>query len=80
MIRSYTLAMESRIDLFAKFGGTRPMARALGSNPGTVHSWKRARRIPAGWQPTILARAAELRIDVSAEDVMFPFPEDRAVR
>lgn len=72
--------MDARIDLFAKFGGVRPMARKLGANPFTVAGWKRKRRVPAAHQATILNRAAELGIDVSAEDVMFPFPEDRGLR
>ena len=72
--------MDSRIDLFSKFGGVRPMARKLAASPFTVAGWKRARRVPATWQPRVLCRAAELGIDVSAEDVMFPFPEDRALR
>lgn len=69
----------NRPNLFETFGGTRPMARAIGSNPGTVHSWKRARRVSPAWQPIVLRRAAELGLDVTAEDVMFPFPEDRGL-
>lgn len=69
--------MDERIDLFSKFGGIRPMARKLSAAVGTVNSWKRARRIPAPWQPRVLRVAQELGIDVTAEDVMFPFPADR---
>lgn len=54
------------------------MARALGiREASTVHYWKRTRRIPASWQAIVLHRARELGIEVTAEDVMFPFPEDR---
>ena len=53
------------------------MARKLGANPFTVMGWKRRRRVPAAHQPLVLRRATELGIDVTAEDIMFPFPEDR---
>lgn len=69
--------MDGRIDLFSKFGGLRPMARKLSKPVGTVNSWKRARRVSAAEQPFVLRRATELGLDVTAEDVMFPFPEDR---
>jgi hypothetical protein len=69
--------MDSRIDLFARFGGIRPMARKIGAKAPAVHNWKKQRRVPAAWQPHILRRAGELGLDVTAEDVMFPFPEDR---
>lgn len=55
------------------------MAAAVGEAPSSVQGWKRRRRIPSKKQETVLRRAAELGIDVSAEDVMFPFPEDRAL-
>ena len=66
-----------QLDLFSRFGGTRPMARELGISSSTVHAWKQARRIPSEHQPTVLRRGQELGLDVSAEDVVFPFPEDR---
>lgn len=56
------------------------MGRKLGIDAGTVMGWKRARRIPAEHQPLILRRSGELGLGVTAEDVIFPFPEDRDAR
>lgn len=58
--------------LFDKFGGTRPMADHLGEPPSNVQSWKTAGRIPAGKQPKVLEKAIELKLDVVAEDLIFP--------
>jgi len=54
------------------------MAREIGAKAPAVHGWKKKRRVPSAWQPVVLKRAAELGLPVTAEDVMFPFPEDRA--
>lgn len=67
--------MVTQKSLFEKFGGVRPMADALGEAPSTVQSWKNVGRIPAGRQPDILAKAAELGIAVTVEDVVFPLGE-----
>lgn len=69
--------MDSRIDLFTAFGGVRPMARKIGAKAPAVHGWKKKRAVPRAWQPRILERAGELGLGVTAEDVIFPFPEDR---
>lgn len=53
------------------------MGRKLGINPSTINAWKKTRRIPAAHQPLVLMRAGELGLSITAEDVMFPFPEDR---
>jgi hypothetical protein len=58
--------------LFDKFGGIRPMADHLGEAPSTVSGWKIAGRIPAGKQPSVLEKARELGIPVTAHDVVFP--------
>jgi hypothetical protein len=74
---------ERPLDLFAKFNGIRPMARELNKvqkcSPGQVHNWKAARSVPPDWQRIILDVAASLNLDVTAEDVVYPFPEDREV-
>ena len=77
---SHTEGMDAGVDLFARFGGIRPMGRKLGIDFSTVAGWKRARRVPAEHQPLILRRAEELGLGVTAEDVIFPFPEDRGTR
>lgn len=64
--------MDDATNLFARFGGTRKMAELLGEPPSTVQSWKNAGRIPAQKQPLVLEKAAEVGVDVSAEDVIFP--------
>ena len=71
-------------DLFTRFGGVRPMARALDrpSRPcgaSKVHSWKKKRAIPQPWQGDVLEIGNRLNLEITAEDVMFPFPEDRGV-
>ncbi len=58
--------------LFDKFGGVRPMAEHLDEPPSTVQSWKTTGRVPAIKQQRVLEKAAELRIAITAEDVVFP--------
>ncbi len=64
--------MANQETLFDKFGGIRPMADLLGEPPSTVQSWKSVGRIPAGKQPLILAKAAQLGLPVTSTDVVFP--------
>lgn len=64
--------MSEKVTLFDRFGGTRKMGEALGEPPSTVQSWKSAGRIPAFKQPDVLAKASELGLEVSAEDIIFP--------
>lgn len=59
-------------NLFDKFGGVRPMAEHLLQPPSTVASWKATGRIPANHQPAVLDKAAELGLDITADDVVFP--------
>ena len=58
--------------LFDKFGGIRPMAAHLSEAPSTVQSWKNAGRVPAGHQHRVLAKASELGIPITAQDVVYP--------
>ena len=48
------------------------MADHLGEPPSTVQSWKSTGRVPATRQPDVLAKAEELGLPVTAEDVIFP--------
>lgn len=72
--------MQQADNIFAHFGGIRPMARALGEPPANVHAWKREGRIPAQKQPLVLAVARSLGICITAENVVFPLgrPSDVA--
>ena len=70
-ISSYMRFMADQ-NIFDRFGGIRPMAEALSRPPSTVQSWKNVGRIPADEQPRVLAKALELELDVSAEDIIFP--------
>jgi DNA-binding transcriptional regulator YdaS (Cro superfamily) len=63
--------------LFGRFGGVPAMAEALSLPIAEVLRWRDEHRVPAEQQPFLLRRAQELGLDVSAEDVIFPFPEDR---
>ncbi len=62
--------------IIAKFGGLRPMARAIGRAPQTVHSWRVVGRIPAQHQAGVLATARDLGLDVTP--VSFFPPSDTA--
>lgn len=68
--------MSEKPTLFDRFGGTRKMGEALGEPPSTVQSWKSAGRIPAFKQPDVLAKAIELGLEVTAEDIIFPLGRD----
>lgn len=68
--------MSERRTLFDAFGGTRKMADTLGEAPSTVQSWKSAGRIPAGRQPAVFDKAAELDLGVTAEDIIWPLGRD----
>ena len=63
--------------LFARFGGVKAMADALDQPIGEVLRWRQDRRVPSEQQPAILRRARDLGFEILAEDVIFPFPEDR---
>lgn len=54
------------------------MAELLGEAPSTVQSWKTAERIPAAHQPNVLEKAREHRIEIVAEDVIFPMGRNSA--
>jgi DNA-binding transcriptional regulator YdaS (Cro superfamily) len=64
-------------NLFDRFGGIQATAEAANETVATVLRWYQDRRIPSDRQPLILRRAAELKLGITAEDVIFPFPEDR---
>ena len=53
------------------------MARRVGEAASTVDGWKARRRIASKKQAIVLQRGVELGLGITAEDVMFPFPEDR---
>ena len=59
------------------FGGVRPMASALGRAVSTVHSWSARGSIPDDEKPVVLAKAAELGIDLTPAD-FFPQPQAKA--
>lgn len=63
----------AHITLFDRFGGVRQMAEHLSEPPSTVQSWKTAGRVPAGKQRLVLAKARDLDLPVTAEDVIYPF-------
>jgi len=55
--------------IISKFGGINPMARALGHvNASTVQGWKKRGFIPSRQQSVVLAKARELKIDISEGD------------
>ncbi|WP_420719871.1 carph-isopro domain-containing protein [Novosphingobium sp. RL4] len=64
--------MQHQNTIFTMFGGIRPMARALGESPATVHGWKREGRIPAHKQPHVIAVGNSIGVPVTAEHVVFP--------
>ncbi|WP_375243451.1 carph-isopro domain-containing protein [Sphingomonas parapaucimobilis] len=48
------------------------MADHLSEPPSTVQSWKTCGRIPAHKQASVLQKAEELGLPVTAEDIVFP--------
>lgn len=72
--------MFEKPNLFDLFGGVREMARLLDEAPSTVQGWKSAERIPAQRQPAVLAKAHELGLPVTAEDIIFPMGRPEALQ
>jgi DNA-binding transcriptional regulator YdaS (Cro superfamily) len=70
--------MDIENNLFTKLGGTRKMADLLGEAPSTVQSWKSAGRIPAHKQPLVIERAKAAGVEVTADEVVFPFGQEQA--
>lgn len=66
------------IDLFTRLGGTRKIAEIVERPPSTVQSWKTAKRIPAHEQPNFIEKHAAAGVQVSAEDVVWPFGRQAA--
>jgi len=54
------------------------MSAMTGFPPSTVHSWKRAGRIPAQHQGTVLGKAQEASVELSPAD-FFDLPDRRVV-
>ncbi len=65
--------------IIAKFGGTWPMATALGVPPSTVQGWKRGGYIPARRQAHVLLAARRLGIDIGPDDFFDLGRDDKAL-
>jgi hypothetical protein len=59
------------------FGGVRRVAAAIGRDPGAVCKWRKSHAergtgglIPTGAQRALLAKAAELDLDITCEDLI----------
>jgi len=65
-------------NVFALFGGIRPMARAVGVSPSNVAAWKRMGRIPAEKQPHVLEVGQAMGLPITAEHVVFPLGRPNA--
>lgn len=70
--------MEQNTSVFALFGGTRPMARAIGEPSSNVNAWKRVGRIPAEKQPLVLEVGLALGLPITTEHVVFPLGRPNA--
>ena len=60
-----------------KFGGVRKAAKAIGRDPGAVSKWRQPKEkrgsggsIPSAAQRAILKAAAELGLDITADDLI----------
>lgn len=53
-----------------RFGGTRPMAAAIGKAPSTVQSWKTRGYIPDHEKATIIEIAKHRRLGLKAIDYL----------
>lgn len=54
--------------IIEKFGGIRPMAAALATAPTTVQGWKDSGSIPDKHKPAVIAKAAELGIELALSE------------
>lgn len=63
---------DAHTSIFERFGGIRPMARALELPPSNISAWKREGRIPSMQQPHVLAVGEAKGLPITAEDVVFP--------
>lgn len=64
--------MTQLASIFDRFGGIRPMARALDEPSSNVGAWKTKGRIPAEKQAHVLAVGQAKGLPITAEDVVFP--------
>lgn len=54
------------------FGGVRKTARAIGKNPTVISHWRKILGpIPSGSQRIVLEKAKELKLDLTADDLIF---------
>lgn len=56
--------------LISKFGGVRPLARAIGRDPAAVSRWQKTGRIPSAIQRKCLDIARKLKIKLTALDLI----------
>lgn len=67
--------------LIDAFGGVRPMARAIGRAPATVHGWRKRATVPDHEKVRVWRTAGSLGVDLSPLDFLpTPFlhePVDR---
>lgn len=57
-------------EIIERFGGIRPMAKALGhKNPTTVQAWHKNESIPYWRHHEILTAAKRLRLGIKIEDL-----------
>lgn len=57
--------------LVYRFGGVRKAAGAIGRDPSTVSRWAKSGRVPSSIQRQVLKKAKELRLDITAKDLIF---------
>lgn len=58
------IGMTQAEKIINRFGGIRPLARAIDENPSTVHAWKASGRIPQWHHITILKAAKDRDIEI----------------
>ena len=67
--------MSTAANIIDKFGGIRPMARAIGRTHSTVQGWKESGFIPARHQEAVMAAAKAAGVDLGPADF---FPDETA--
>jgi len=60
--------MQNHNHIFERFGGVRPLARAVGAPHTTVHYWSRNGFIPRWWHDRVIQAAQAQNIDVQPID------------
>lgn len=72
--------LDTRMSVFEKFGGIRPMAAKLGLAHSTVKAWHYAGSIPEWRHDLILRKALEAKINITVAELKSVVPDSQPFR